>query len=300
MGLARYDFTFKAMACQNELSLYANDKKSARKIADKSIAAVHVLEQKYSRYISDSVLSSINHASGDPDGVIVDLETQALLDYSQACYEQSDGLFDITSGVLRQIWDFKSGVLPNAAQVEDTLNLIGWNKIHWNSPKIVLPIRGMEIDMGGVVKEYAADTSAKICRDQGVEHGLVNMGGDIHVIGPHPDGSAWSIGIQNPNDPGTVATSVNLSYGALASSGDYQRFMMMDGERYGHILNPKTGWPVKGLRAVSVVAPQCLIAGSTSTIAMLKGDAGKDWLDQVGLPYVCFDDDGICTRKPVE
>ena len=298
MRLARYDFTFKAMACENELSLYADGQQTAQAIADEAIAAVHILEQKYSRYLDDSVLSSINRASGSPEGVVVDPETQTLLDYSHSCYEQSDGLFDITSGVLRRIWDFKSGVLPSMQQVTNTLHLIGWHKVQWQAPKIVLPIAGMEIDMGGVVKEYAADTCANRCRKSGIKHGLVNMGGDISVIGPHPDGNPWSIGIQNPSDPETAATYVNLSYGALASSGDYQRYMMIDGQRYSHILNPITGWPVKGLRAVSVIAPHCLIAGSTSTIAMLKGDSGKDWLDEVGLPYVCFDDNGACIEGP--
>ena len=106
---------------------------------------------------------------------------------------------------------------------------------------------------------------------------------------PHPDGSAWKIGIQNPDDPEQIVTTVNLKQGGLASSGDYQRFIVIDGKRYGHILNPKTGWPVQGLRAVSVIGPQCLIAGSTSTIAMLLGDNGKQWLDDVGLPYLWFD-----------
>ena len=157
----------------------------------------------------------------------------------------------------------------------------------------------MELDFGGVVKEYAADTCAGFCRSRGIEHGLINMGGDIHVIGPHSDGSAWRIGIRNPDDPDEIATAVHLKYGALASSGDYQRFMVIDNKRYGHILNPKTGWPVQGLRAVSVVAPQCLIAGSTSTIAMLKGSGGKKWLDEVGLPYVWFDENDQMFVKEV-
>lgn len=140
------------------------------------------------------------------------------------------------------------------------------------------------------MKEYAADTCANLCKARGIKHGLVNMGGDIHVIGPRPDGSAWNIGIQNPDNPDEVITTVKLSHGGLASSGDYQRCMTVDGKRYGHVLNPKTGWPVPGLRAVSVIAPQCLIAGSTTTIAMLKGDAGKAWLDETGLPYVWIDE----------
>lgn len=290
MALRKYDFTFKAMACSNKLSIYAKNKKIAKSIATEAISSVNKLEQRYSRYLPDSLLSKINDSSGDPAGIVVDEETAALLNYSQTCYEESDGLFDLTSGVLRRIWNFKDNKLPTESQLAETLKFIGWDKIIWNEPRISLPIAGMELDFGGVVKEYAADTCASFCRSRGIKHGLINMGGDIHVIGPHPDGSAWKIGIQSPDDPEQIVTTVNLEYGGLASSGDYQRFMVIDDKRYGHILNPKTGWPVQGLRAVSVVGPQCLIAGSTSTIAILKGENGKRWLDEVGLPYFWFDE----------
>lgn len=290
MVMRQYDFSFEAMACVNELSLYASNKRQATAVAKKAIDAINKLESRYSRYVPDSLLTRINESAGDTRGVAVDEETAALLNYSQTCFEQSDGMFDITSGVLRRIWNFRENKLPTDSEVADTLQLIGWDKVIWDESRIVLPLTGMELDFGGVVKEYAADTCATLCRDMGVRHGLINMGGDIHVIGPHPDGSPWKIGIQSPDDPGSIATTVNLKHGGLASSGDYQRSIVIDGKRYGHILNPKTGWPVEGLRAVSVVAPQCLIAGSTSTIAMLKGEAGKRWLDEVGLPYLWFDE----------
>jgi thiamine biosynthesis lipoprotein len=289
MALRQYDFAFKAMACRNQLSIYAKNKKVAKNIAQEAISTVNELERRYSRYLPDSLLSKINESSGNAKGIIVDEETAALLNYSQACYQQSNGLFDVTSGVLRRIWDFKSSKLPGDKELQATLDLIGWDKVTWTDPKFVLPVAGMEIDFGGVVKEYAADTCANLCRARGIKHGLVNMGGDIHVVGPHPDGSSWKIGIQSPDNPDEVVTTVNLTHGGLASSGDYQRFMNVSGKRYGHILNPKTGWPVPGLRAVSVIGPQCLIAGSTATIAMLMGDSGKEWLDDVGLPYLWFD-----------
>lgn len=289
MALRKYDFTFKAMACSNELSIFASNKKAAKSVAHEAIDAVHALEAKYSRYLPNSLLTRINNSAGDLSGIDVDPETGALLDYSQACYEQSGGLFDITSGVLRRIWDFKSNKLPDDRELQAMLKLIGWEKVIWKDPNFVLPILGMEIDFGGVVKEYAADTCANLCKARGIRHGLVNMGGDIHVIGPHPDGSSWKIGIQCPDNPDEIFTTVNLTHGGLASSGDYQRFMIIDGQRYGHILNPKTGWPVSGLRAVSVIAPQCLIAGSTATIAMLMGESGKEWLNRVSLPFLWFD-----------
>ncbi len=293
MATQLHRFSFKAMACLNEISLYCNNKKSAREISDQAIAMVNRLEQRYSRYLADSILSKINASAGQP-GTSVDVETTALLDYAQACYRQSNGLFDVTSGVLRNVWDFKSYKLPEQQDVEAVQQLIGWDKLDWTPPCITLPLAGMELDLGGIVKEYAADGCANLCRSLGVKSGMVNMGGDIHVIGPHPDGSPWIIGIQDPGNPDNVITSIELKQGGLASSGDYQRSMVINDKRYSHILNPLTGWPVQGLRAVSVVAPHCLIAGSTSTIAMLKGEDGKRWLDSTGLSYLWIDDQGKC------
>lgn len=297
--MRQFNFSFKAMACQNELNIYAQNEEQARSVANLAISRVNQLEQRYSRYLDDSVISQINHSSGSAEGVHVDDETAALLNYAQTCYQQSDGLFDITSGVLREVWDISGQSLPEQSNIENILELVGWEKVVWHAPKIILPIKGMQLDFGGIVKEYAADTCASLCRAQGIEHGMVNMGGDIHVIGPHPNGQPWLIGIQDPDDSEGLLTALEVFSGGLASSGDYRRYMMVDGRRYSHILNPKTGWPVHGLRAVSVLAPQCLIAGSTSTIAMLKGSEGKQWLNETGLSYLCVEESGALTTNQV-
>jgi thiamine biosynthesis lipoprotein len=300
MTLRSFTFRFKAMACLNELTIYAENKQVARDVSMAAIELVNDLERRYSRYLPDSFLTRINESAGSLSGVIVDDETAAILNYAQTCYEQSEGLFDVTSGVLRRVWNFKEERLPSQAEINEALGLIGWDKVRWESPRIALPIKGMELDFGGIVKEYAADACANLCQSKGINHGMVNMGGDIHVIGPHPDGSVWTIGIQDPRDSDAIATSMRLKQGGLASSGDYQRFIEIDGVRYSHILNPLTGWPVAGLRAVSVVAPHCLIAGSTSTIAVLKGEKGKAWLAETDLPHLWFDEDGELFRSRIE
>jgi thiamine biosynthesis lipoprotein len=121
----------------------------------------------------------------------------------------------------------------------------------------------------------------------------VDLGGDIAVIGPQSDGSPWRIGIRSPRAPEVAVAWVGLSSGGIATSGDYERYMVVDGVRYCHILDPSDGWPVKGLSGVSVIAPQCVVAGTTSTIAMLKGQrGGRAWLRDVGLPHLCVDADG--------
>ena len=270
-----------------ELRLYSSTKKSAQKVADAAILEVHRLEKKYSRYREDSVTSDINNSAGNKNGIEVDAETALLLNYAQVGYEQSDGLFDISSGILRKAWDFRSKLLPLQKDIDALLPFIGWDKLLWQAPHLCLPMKGMELDFGGYVKEYAVDVAANFCRSAGISGGLVNLGGDICIIGPHPSGDAWKVGIRHPRNPNVPMSFVLLAKGGLASSGDYERFMIVDGVRYAHILNPKTGWPVNSLASTSVYAEQCVVAGTSSTIAMLKGEkTGVAWLEQLGLPYI--------------
>lgn len=250
------------------------------------------LEYRYSRYRPDSFLSEINRVAMRGESIRVDHETAGLINYASTCYQQSDGLFDITAGVLRQVWRFDEEKLPTPHQIETILSKVGWYKLNWTTPILSFLTPGMEIDMGGIVKEYAADRAASLSIEMGIKHGFVNLGGDIRVIGPHPDGSPWRIGIRHPHDKNALLQTISLSTGAIASSGDYERFIMIDGKRYGHILNPKTGWPVGELSAVTVVADYCVIAGSACTIAMLKESRGPGWLDSLGLQYVWIDCQG--------
>lgn len=288
MQLFHHHFTAMGSPC--EFRLYAADQVLAEIAAKVAEAEVRRLELRYSRYRDDSVTTRINRSAGDPRGVEVDEETAGLLDYAQTAHDQSDGLFDITSGVLRRAWDFKAKRVPLQAQIDAVLPLVGWNRIVWQRPRIVLPVAGMELDFGGYVKEYAADCAVRVCRETGIRHGFVELGGDIAVVGPHPDGSPWQVGVRNPRDPDRAIAAIELASGAIASSGDYERFFEQDGRRYCHILNPVTGWPAEGLAAVSVVADQCLVAGTASTVAMLKGlQEGPRWLNALSLPYLCTD-----------
>ncbi len=282
-------FSFFAMGTQCELQLYARSESAASAAAQRAIDEVARIEAKYSRYRDDSALSAINRKAAQGLPAPVDEETAALLDYACACHEKSHGLFDITSGVLRKAWDFSANRLPAQSRLDALLPLVGLNKLRWERPHLSFDVPGMEIDFGGIAKEYAADQAAAVCVASGIAHGLVELGGDINVIGPHPNLQPWIIGIRHPQRAETVMTTVAIARGALASSGDYERYIEVDGTRYCHILDPRTGWPVRGLSSVSVSAGQCLVAGTVATIALLKGDAGKQWLTESGLAHVWMD-----------
>ncbi|TFW04901.1 FAD:protein FMN transferase [Oxalobacteraceae bacterium OM1] len=291
------------MASRCEVRLAARDEAAARALAQHAVDEVRRIEKTYSRYRDDSIVSRINAAAGR-EWVTLDEETVALLDYADELFRLSAGRFDITSGVLRRAWDFRSARRPDPDTLPPLLDLIGWQSIEWDrraiAHRIRLPRAGMEIDFGGFGKEYAVDRAAAILATRGVRSGFVNLGGDMRVIGPQPDGRPWLIGIQHPRDATTTIASIPVAAGALATSGDYERFFEVDGKRYCHILDPASGEPVQFWRAVSVLAPLAVVAGGYSTIAMLLGERGLDFLDASGLAFLAIDRRGIMHRRDME
>lgn len=251
------------------------------------LAEIHRIEKKYSRFLDNSITSKINRQAGTNQAITIDQETQLLLDYADQLFKQSEGLFDITSGILRKIWNFKSLKRPSKEQIDSILPLIGWDTVIRSEDAILLPKKGMQIDFGGFVKEYTADVLATLCLDAGISHGMINLGGDIKIIGPHPDGKPWVVGIQHPRKPEQAAAKVKMHTGAIATSGDYERYMMIDDTRYCHLLSPTTGESIRSsLASVTVIADSCLLAGSLSTLAMLKSPENPKWIDDMGVPFL--------------
>ena len=250
------------------------------------------LEQRYSRYRPDSLVAEIHVASRAGGSIVLDDEAVGLMDYAFLCFEQSGGRFDITAGVLRHAWDFTVARLPTQSDIDRWLPLVGMHRLDWRAPVLSFPLPGVEIDLGGIVKEYASDRAATACAQAGVGHGVVDLGGDVAVIGPQLDGSLWRIGVRDPRGGQTPLAVIEIGAGGLASSGDYERYIEVDGRRYCHILNPRTGWPVRGLAAVTVAAESCLVAGSLCTMAMLQEAEAGDWLAAQAAPYLWVDVDG--------
>ena len=277
------------MGCPCELRFHADTKQALSRAVEQCLREIRRFEKKYSRYQPDSVTSSINRSAGRAP-VPIDPETAALLAYAAVCYEQSEGLFDITSGVFRQVWYRQRTTLPKRSELDACLEKAGWDKVQYSETQVYLPLAGMELDFGGVVKEYAADAAAVIAGNAGIRHGLVNLGGDIRIVGPQPDGRPWTVGIVHPLKTDAAIATVPLIQGALTTSGGYERFVEIDGKRYSHLIDPRTGWPVEGLLSVSVVARQAVVAGSIASIALLQQPAGGlGWLERCGVPYLAVD-----------
>jgi len=289
----RYEFTAMASPCQ--IVLDGRDERLLARAADAAIAEVRRIESKYSRYLPASVVSRINAAAGAAP-VEVDEETASLLDFAGELWRVSEGLFDATSGVLRRAWDFKQARVPEAAELQALLPLVGWPQVERKAGGVRLPRAGMELDFGGFGKEYAADRAAAVLQQHEVQHALVNLGGDIHVLGPRglPElqGAPWQIAIARPrpDGEGPLAT-LPVGRGGLATSGDYERYFEQDGRRYCHILDPRTGWPATAWRSVSVVAPNTTAAGALATVAMLRHD-GDAWLKSQNARFLAVRADG--------
>lgn len=259
--------------------------RQARQVATVVADEARRIEQKYSRYRDDNVVAAINAGSGD--WVDIDEETGRLLDYADTCWRLSDGMFDITSGVLRRAWKFDgSDRVPEPAAVAALLSCVGWQRVE-RRPGALRLAPGMELDFGGIGKEYAVDRALALARQQAPQTPLlVNFGGDIAAW--CGDAPGWQVGLEGLA-AGAVAGRFELRDGALATSGDSRRYLLRDGVRYSHVLDPTTGWPVMdGPHSVTVAAAQCTLAGMLATLALLRGPRAEVFLAAQQVAYWCL------------
>lgn len=275
---------FEAMASPCEIFMEVEQETLARELLTLASTEAWRIENKFSRYRSDNIIHRINSSAGHP--IEVDDEVSHLLDFAQQCWELSDGLFDITSGVFRRAWKFDAGdQLPNQQDIEALLPYVGWQRLSWRRPYLTLPA-GMEIDFGGIGKEYAVDTTLLLLKDKTEAALLVNFGGDIHASGVRKSRLPWSIGIENPNRLDTAKGLLEIKQGALATSGDTRRYIEHNGKRYGHIINPRTGWPIANApRSVTVAGSTCTEAGLLATLALLHGHEAEEFLNSQEVMY---------------
>ena len=276
---------FRAMGSPCEVLLEGGTREQASITAAEIAAEAWRIEDKFSRYLTGNIIDRINTANGA--AVSVDDETGNLLDFATTLHALSSGRFDITSGVLREVWTFDgSDQVPELAAVESVLARVGWSRARWKRPVLALE-PGMEIDLGGIAKEYAVDLCVCIVGDSPCEPGLVNLGGDLAVSGPPRRRKAWKVAVEGVL-PDSADHLIELRQGGLATSGDAQRFLLRDGIRYSHILNPASGWPVPNAPAsVTVAADTCTQAGMTSTLAMLEGEGAEKFLEREGALHWC-------------
>jgi len=271
------------MASPCELLLATTDEVLARQLGESVASEAWRIERKYSRYRADSIVSLLNKGGSRP--VDLDPETLLLLQFAARCHELSGGAFDITSGVLRRAWKFDgSGHFPAPAEVAALRERIGFERLQLQGNRLKVPA-GMELDFGGIGKEYAVDRALALVVSKFEGAALVNFGGDM-AASRAPRAGPWRVGVERPGQLGEARLLLDLERGGLATSGDTHRFIEHEGRRYSHILDVRTGYPVVDPpRSVTVAASCCLEAGMIATLSMLKGAGAEAFLAEQGVTH---------------
>ena len=262
----------------------ANHSEHIKKSMFQMASEVWRIEQKYSRYLESSALSKINQSNSK--SISIDKETLNLLNVADVLWQESEGMFDISSGVFRKIWTFNEQQnIPTQKEVNAVLKYVDWKRVNFDEQSITLE-QGMQIDFGGLGKEYAADRCAALADESLGKSVLVNLGGDVVSKGPRINTKPWDVGIETKDGASKVWKNVPLTTGAIATSGDIYKSIVFNGKRYSHIINALTGYPtLDAPSTISVIAPNCTEAGMLSTVAMLKGLDAENFLEEHGRPY---------------
>ncbi|MSU47864.1 MAG: FAD:protein FMN transferase [Opitutus sp.] len=274
VGVPLRKLTFPALGTNCEVQ-YAAPGGEGQAVAFERAATtwVNAFEAKYSRFRPDSLISRINAAAGRA-WVEIDAEMEGMLKLCDTLHFMTQGVLDPTMLPLIRLWDYKAvnPRIPPPDEITAARALLGWKKVLRAPGKVYLPEPGMALDFGGFGKEYAVDVTAQIATEHGITSALVDFGHDLRAVGMPPDRPAWHIGLEDPQKPGTSSGSLAIVGKGVASSGDYIRGFVVNGKRYGHILDPRTGWPVaNGCTQATVIAASCLQAGVLSTTAFVLG-----------------------------
>jgi thiamine biosynthesis lipoprotein len=282
-GEGFWHLEFRALGSECKLFFKADGKNQALDYRRSAFDWLVSFEARFSRFLPDSLISMINANAGQI-WTDIDHETETMLSICDHVNFTSQGAFDATSLPLSLLWDWKRkhDTLPSAAEIAEARKHVGWKRIQRATGRVFLPEEGMMLDFGGVGKEFATDVLVNIAESCGIKNIMVNLGGDISVLGQSPEGGGWFIGLEDPLSEGQCHSGISLKSGiSVATSGDYRRCFEFEGKTYGHILDCRTGWPVaNGTRSVTVVAEKCVIAGIMSTSCMvLGGRAALQMLD---------------------
>jgi len=279
-----------------EITVVGEDKLWAEEKIDVAIGEIRRIEQLLTTFSEDSETNRVNAYAG-VQPVQVSRETFGLIERSLRISGVTDGAFDITYGsVDKRLWNFDRNMtsLPNAAIAKEMVRLINYRNVLLDSNEctVFLKEAGMRIGFGGIGKGYAAEMAKRLLQQQGVANGVVNASGDISTWGNQADGKPWTIGIADPDHAERPFSYLNISNMAIATSGNYEKYVIIGGRKYSHTVNPKTGLPVTGVKSVTIICPNAEIADAMATPVTIMGvKAGLDMVNQIdNLACIIIDD----------
>lgn len=269
-------------------------------LLDEGIELCAKYEQMLSRTLPDSDVSRINAARGAPTEV--DWCTADVIAKALSYCEASEGLFDITIGAVSELWDFTEGIVPSAEQIERALPHVGWECVDVTDSTVTLADPEARIDLGGIAKGYIADRLIELFERGGSTSAFVNLGGNVHVLGAKPYGTPWRIGVRDPEGESDeqVVAQVESTGGSVVTSGLYERSFELDGQRYWHILDPRTGWPVQtSIASASIYSRDSLDGdGYTKPLFMWGADRRQAFCaEHPELQVLLIDVDGNATMS---
>lgn len=290
-----------------EITVSSEDEKTGNQWIDQAFDLISDIENQLSTYLPGSDTSRINDAAGI-EPVEVSKDTFELIQRCQRLSQLTQGAFDISYGsVDKRLWNFDTQMkqLPDRATALQMVRLINYRNIELNAEKctVLLKEKGMRIGFGGIGKGYAAQKTREWLRQQGVTAGIVNASGDLTTWGMQPNGQAWTIGIADPNQSGSIFSYLNVSDMAVATSGNYEKFVVINGKKYSHTIDPRTGLPITGIKSVTILTPNAELADALTTpVAIMGIEAGLDLINQLHQVecIIIDDDDRIYTSKNIE
>lgn len=287
-----------------EISVVGPDEAWAHNMIAKAVDEIKRIEKLLTTYDENSETNRINRAAGISPVKVCE-ETFRLIQRSLRISQITQGAFDISYGsVDKSLWNFDVQMtrLPDAKTAKRMVRLINYRNIilDENEMTVFLKEKGMRIGFGGIGKGYAAEMAKRVLKESGVKSGIVNASGDLTAWGYQPDGQPWTIGIVNPNFAGKIFSYMNVTDVAVATSGNYEKFVLIDGVKYSHTIDPHTGLPVKGIKSVTIISPNAEIADAMATPVTIMGiKAGLDMINQIkDIEAIVIDDnDVIYTTK---
>jgi FAD:protein FMN transferase len=296
----------KLMGNRFEITVVADDEKWATERIGEAIAEISRIERLLTTFDESSQTNLINRYAGIKP-VKVDKEVFDIIQRSKRISSVTQGAFDISYGsVDKKLWNFDKNMtsLPDAATAKKLVRLINYQNILLDEDKCTVFLKedGMRIGFGGIGKGYAAERAKLILKQKGVESGIVNAAGDLTAWGHQPNGKEWTIGIADPDATHHPFSYLSITNMAVATSGNYEKFVVIDGKKYSHTIDPKTGLPVIGIKSVTIISPNAEIADAMATPVMIMGiKVGLNIINQVkGLACVIIDDNNkIYTSKNI-
>jgi thiamine biosynthesis lipoprotein len=270
-----YDRTLKLMGNRFQLSVVADDETLANVCIDAGVSEIQRIEKLLTTFNEESETARINQFAGICPASVSE-ETFNLIERSMRISRITQGAFDITYGsVDKRLWNFDTelSVLPDKEAAKKLTRLINYRNILMNRENmtVMLKEKGMRIGFGGIGKGYAAERAKQVMKSMGFESGIVNASGDMTTWGVQPNGRPWTIGIVDPNARGKIFSYMNITDMAIATSGNYEKFIMIDGKKYSHTINPKTGLPIRGIKSVTIISRNAEIADAMATPVMIMG-----------------------------